>query len=189
MKVVLEKHIRERINTTDADLTHVLSHFTTLRVKRNQVLVGQGDVCHWCYFVVEGCVQALTNDADGNESTRDIVVENNWITELASFSSQLPARETLRMIEPGQLLGIRFDDFQHLVQTVRPFGQVYRQIVEQSYIDSAARLNTFVGMDALQRIGWLLKNRPELPPRLPGKLLASYLGISPETYSRLKTVC
>ncbi|MFD2569060.1 Crp/Fnr family transcriptional regulator [Spirosoma soli] len=186
MIAVLEQHIRGRINPNDEQLASVLDHFTLVRVKRNQLLLRQGDVCRWCYFVAKGCVQVFTYDSNGDESTRDLVTENNWVTELFSFGNQLPANENLRAVEPGYLLAIGFDNFQKMVQTVPPFEQIYRQIIEQSYVNSVFRLNSFVAMDALERMQWMHAYQPKLLTRLSSKLIASYLGISPETYSRLK---
>ncbi len=198
MVSVLEQHIRNRINASrlgyewsgtapdDAQLAEVLSHFTFLKVKRNEILLREGEVCRLCYFVVKGCVQVFTTDRTGEESTRDIVVENNWVTELFSFGNQRPANENLRTVELSHLLAIGFESFQHLVQTIPTFEQIYRQIIEQSYINSVFRLNTFVAMDALERIQWMREYQPKLLTRLSSKLVASYLGISPETYSRLK---
>lgn len=186
MITALEQHIRGRIRTDEQQLATVLAHFTLVRVKRNQLLVRQGDVCRWCYFVAKGCVQVFTYDSQGEESTRDLIVDNNWVTELFSFGNQLPANENLRAVEPGYLLAISYDSFQKMVQTVPPFEQIYRQIIEQSYVNSVFRLNSFVAMNALERIQWMQEYQPKLVSRLSSKLIASYLGISPETYSRLK---
>lgn len=206
MLPVLEQHIRNRIDQSrpgrewpgqsnlvveEAQLADVLAQFTPVRVKRNELLLREGDVCRLCYFVVKGCIQVFTHDRraaprNGEESTRDIVVENNWVTELSSFGNQRPANENLRAVEPSHLLAIGFDSFQQLVQTVPTFEQIYRQIIEQSYVNSVFRLNTFVAMDALERIRWMREYQPKLLTRLSSKLVASYLGISPETYSRLK---
>lgn len=128
----------------------------------------------------------FTTDRTGEESTRDIVIENNWVTGLFSFGNQRPANENIRTVELSHLLAIGFESFQHLVQTVPTFEQIYRQIIEQSYVNSVYRLNTFVAMDALERIRWMWEYQPKLLARLSGKVVASYLGISPETYSCLK---
>ncbi|CCH53882.1 putative transcriptional regulator, Crp/Fnr family [Fibrisoma limi BUZ 3] len=186
MQASLEQYIRDRIGADDAQLGEVLSHFVPLKTRRNQLLVREGDVCRYCYFIIKGCVQVFVYDRNGDESTRDIVVENNWVSELYSFGNQAPARENIRVVEPGQLMAIGFDSFQKMVQTVPPFEQIYRQIVEQSYVNSVFRLNTFVAMDALERMQWIKEYQPKLLARLSSKLVASYLGISPETYSRLK---
>jgi hypothetical protein len=72
------------------------------------------------------------------------------------------------------------------METVPPFGKVYKQILEASYANSVYRINTLVSLTALEKIKWLMDKRPVLMQRVSSKILASYLGISQETYSRLK---
>jgi hypothetical protein len=84
------------------------------------------------------------------------------------------------------LLAIHKSDFQKLLQTVPQFDRVYKQILEASYANSVFRINTFVALSALDRIKWLMENRPKLMSRVPGKLIASYLGINKDVFSRLK---
>jgi hypothetical protein len=66
------------------------------------------------------------------------------------------------------------------------FEKMYRQILELSYANSVYRINSFVSMDALERLRWMMDHQPKLFTRLSSKMIASYLGISPETYTRLK---
>jgi CRP-like cAMP-binding protein len=73
-----------------------------------------------------------------------------------------------------------------MMERIPQFDSVYKQILEASYANSVYRLNTFVSLSALERIKWLMENRPRLAARLSSKILASYLGISQETFSRLR---
>ena len=72
------------------------------------------------------------------------------------------------------------------METVPPFALVYKQLLEASYANSVYRINTLVSLSALEKIKWLMDNRPVLMQRVSSKIIASYLGISQETYSRLK---
>ena len=65
-----------------------------------------------------------------------------------------------------------------MMETVPQFDKVYKEILEASYANSVYRINTFVSLSALERIKWLMQNRPTLMTRLPSKLIASYLGIN-----------
>ena len=112
------------------------------------------------YFISSGALQVFVNE-DGNENTRDIVLEDNWCSDLISFGSQQPATEQIRTIEPSELCSIDREGFQKLMETVPQFDKVYRQILEQSYANSVYRINSFVSLSSLDRIKWLLKNRRE----------------------------
>ncbi len=186
MLAQLEQHIKERLGNDIAGLDEVLSHFKPTQWKRNEYLLREGEICRYCYFVAAGAVQVFTIDDNGNETTRDFVIENNWVMEIQSFMSQQPGKENLRAIEPSDILAISRDSFMLLSAKIPQFEKVYRQILELSYTNSVYRLNTFVSMDALQRLKWISDNQPHLLTRLSSKMIASYLGISAETLTRLK---
>jgi CRP-like cAMP-binding protein len=150
-------------------------------------LLKAGDVCRYVYYIASGCLQVYVHDEDDNENTRDLVTEDNWCSELMSFGQQKPATENIRTVEDCTLLSIDHHNFGTLLQQVPQFDKVYRQILEQSYANSVYRINTFVSMSALDRIKWLMQYRPGLLTRLPAKLVASYLGINKDVFSRLRS--
>ena len=182
----LRNHLVARVGQSASLLDLVLSHFKPIQSPRGQQLLRQGDVCNRVYFVASGALQVFVYDGQFNETTRDIVLEDSWCSELMSFGKRQPATENIRAIEDCELLAIDYDSFQMLMATVEPFGLVYKQILELSYANSVYRVNSLVSMTASERIRWLSEHRPRLVERVSSKLIASYLGISPETYSRLK---
>ncbi|MBC7937550.1 MAG: cyclic nucleotide-binding domain-containing protein [Rhizobacter sp.] len=183
---ILKQHIMSRLGSKTDQLDTVLNSFTPLNIDRNKFLVQEGEVCRHVYFIAKGCLQVFVYDNDMNETTRDIVTEGNWCSELMSFGSGNPATENIRTVEPSELLAIDIQGFQKMMNTVPQFDQVYRQILETSYANSVYRINTFVSLSALDRIKWLMNFRPNLMTRVPGKLIASYLGINKDVFSRLK---
>jgi CRP-like cAMP-binding protein len=183
----LRKHITDRLGQDLEHIDEVLLSFEAIKVKRGAQLLLQGDYCKYVYFVAKGSLQVYVFDKDLNETTRDIVVEGNWCTELQSFGSGKQANENIRAIEDSVLCAIHRDRFQHLVQTVPQFDKMYKQILEASYANSVYRINTFVSLSALERIQWLMEYRPGLMTRFSSKLIASYLGINKDVFSRLKS--
>ncbi len=184
---VLRNHIINRLGNDLDNLEEVLSKFKHITTKRNEQLLLQGDVCKYVYFIAKGCLQVYVYDKDLNETTRDIVIEDNWCSELLSFGSGNPASENIRTVEPCELFAIDRQSFKILMETVPQFDKVYKQILEASYANSVYRINTFVSLTALERIKWLMEYRPLLMTRLSSKLIASYLGINKDVFSRLKT--
>ncbi len=186
MIAILEEHIRKRLGSNTQNLDLVLTKFKHIQAKRNELLLSEGEVCKNVYFVAQGCLQVFVHDADMNETTRDIVIEDNWCSELISFGSGSPSTENIRAAEPSHLLAIDRAGFQEMMESVPQFDKVYRQILEASYANSVYRINTFVSLSALDRIKWLMQHRPTLMTRLSSKLIASYLGINKDVFSRLK---
>lgn len=183
---ILRQHIIKRLGANLENLELVLSKFTFIDIKRNEHLVMQGEICKHVYFIAKGCLQVYVYDNDMNETTRDIVLEDNWCTELISFGSGQPANENIRAIEPSQLLAIDKQGFDEMIEKVPQFDAVYKQILEASYANSVYRINTFVSLSALDRIKWVMQHRPILMTRVSSKLIASYLGINKDVFSRLK---
>lgn len=186
MTDVLEAYIRARIGADDTRLANVLSAFTIRKVRRGEVLLRAGEVCQYCYFVAKGCIQVFVSSDTGTETTRDFIFENNWLTDIYGFANQQPAQECFRAIEPSVVMAIHRDQFGRMQQQVPQFEQIYRQILELSYANTVYRVNTFIALDALERVRWLMQHQPRILSRLSNKLVASYLGISPETLSRIK---
>ncbi|MBC6995494.1 cyclic nucleotide-binding domain-containing protein [Neolewinella lacunae] len=182
----LRHHLSKRLGNDLDNLDLVLAKFQRVETKRKQQLLTQGEVCKYVYFVAKGCLQVYVYDNDMNETTRDIVIEDNWCSELISFGSGQPASENIKTVEPCELFAIDRHGFQEMMETVPQFDKVYKQILEASYANSVYRINTFVSLSALDRIKWLMENRPALLTRLSSKLLASYLGINKDVFSRLK---
>ncbi|MDN4165111.1 Crp/Fnr family transcriptional regulator [Cytophagales bacterium LB-30] len=184
---ILEKHITERIGKRPENLDKVLSQFESLNTKRGIHLLTQGDVCKYVYFIVKGCLQVYVLDKNGNESTRSFYFENAWVTDIFGFKNQVPSSEFVKCIEPCELLRIHFEPFQALCREVPQFDALYKEILEASYNNTVYRVNTLTSLDAFERVKWLMETKPLIMTRLSSKLIASYLGISPETLTRLKS--
>lgn len=182
----LKKHLIDKLGKDTENLELVLSKFKPIEAGRNEVLVRQGEACRYVYYIVSGCLQVYVHDHDMNETTRDIVVEDHWCSELISFGTGQPATENIKAVESSKLLAIDRAGFKEMMETVPQFDKVYKQILELSYANSVYRINTFVSLSALDRIKWLMQNRPGLMTRVSSKLIASYLGINKDVFSRLK---
>jgi CRP-like cAMP-binding protein len=183
----LRHHIITRLGREPENIHQVIPHFEQVVTKRGERLLQAGEVCRYVYFIVEGCVQVFVIDKSGNESTREFYVEDQWVTDIFGFQNQSPSTEHIRCVEPCKLLRIHFDGFQKMFQQVPQFAAIYRQILEVSYNNTVYRVNTLTSLDALDRVKWLMENKPKIMSRLSSKLIASYLGISPETMTRLKS--
>jgi CRP-like cAMP-binding protein len=186
MKDILRNHILRKIGDDTSQLEAVLSEFQHIAIKCDTQLLRQGDVCKHVYFVATGCLQVSNLDQNHKETTRDFVIENYWCSELVSFSKQVPAIESITAIEDSNLLAISRSNFYKLMSSVPQFEKFYTQLLEASYAHSVHKINALMALSATEKIEWLTKNQPHLLDRVSSKMIASYLGITQETYSRLK---
>ncbi len=119
--------------------------------------------------------------------TRRIIFENAFSTTLVGFITRKPSKEYTQALEPTTLLYITRDDFYTLLKDVPEWEKFYRLYLEYAYVNNTNRLMSFITLDASERYRQLLEENPEIVLRLPNRIVASYLNVSPETLSRLKS--
>lgn len=183
---ILEQHIVQRIGHVPEHLDQVLTHFEWEQHPRYTHLLQAGEICRKVYFIVKGCVQVYVIDGAGEEATREVHIEEQWLTDIIGFQQEQPAQEYFKCLEKTTVLSISRSSFALLNTQVPTFGQIYKQILELSYNNAVYRLNSLNSLDAKGKIQWMQRHKPKLMQRLPSRMIASYIGISPETYSRLK---
>lgn len=183
----LEQYFKNRTIIDEPTLEHIVSHFTLLKTKRNQILLREGDICKDYYFVNKGCLRLFTYNNEGIETTRYFAFEGAFGTALPSLIDQTPAFEFVQTIENSELLKISRDSFFHLVDTVPQFARIYRQILERGFITAQKRIYGFQGFDALEKVKWVMQYQPDFLVRVSNKMAASYLGLTPATLSRIKS--
>lgn len=187
MHTQLEKYIRTITEIDDKTLSYISSYFKFKKTKRNEFLLEEGGICRHFYFVNKGCIRLFNINKNGEEGTRYFHFEDTFGTALPSFISQDASYEFMQTIEPTELLVINRDDYFHLVDTVSQFGIVYRQILESAYLKSQERIYCFQGLEAIEKVRWVMTNQSKWLTRLSNKMVASYLGLTPQTLSRLKS--
>ncbi len=186
MHEILYPYFKEK-TAIDRETFDAFSHFFEPRnTRRNEILLSEGEICRFNLFVNQGCVRFFSNNDEGIEQTRYFAFEGKFGTALSSLINQEPSNETIQSVEPSEVLIISRTDFYHLVETIPKVNFIYRDILEMAYTTSQKRIYHLQGDSALDRLKWLMEYRPMIMTRLSNKLIASYLGITPYTLSRLK---
>ncbi|MDO7848613.1 Crp/Fnr family transcriptional regulator [Hymenobacter sp. M29] len=160
--------------------------FTERKVKRRAFLLQEGEVCRYASFVVAGCFRLYTVDKSGKEHNLLFAVENEWMTDLASFYAEQPSRVYIEALEPATVLQIRHDDLLDLFTHYHKFDRNFRILVERGYIDLQDRLLQSISTPAEERYQNFLTQYPHWARRLPNTQIASYLGITPEFLSKIR---
>jgi len=181
----LSQYIRDRFSTDDNSLQQIVSGFKEKTTIKNEILLSKGEKSVHCYFVVEGVLRMFYSGKKEDEQTRYFATENTFGGGFASFINQFPSVEFVQSVGVAKLLLIDRTTFYLLVNTNPTFAKLYCNILEVSYSYSVERIGTFMAMEADERIEWVLKNQPLLLQKVPNKMIASYLGIKPQTFSRL----
>ena len=183
----LEKYFKDRTEIDEETFSKISTCFKPIKTKINEIILQKGEVCKKYYFVNKGCLRLFTINNDGNEGTRYFAFEGAFGTALPSLIEQTPAFEYIQTVEKSELLEISRDDFYKLVDTIPQFAFVYRQILEVSFISAQKRIYGFQGLNALEKVKWLKQYNPKILSRISNKMVASFLGITASTLSRIKS--
>jgi len=168
------------------DDPHLLSKFVVVSAKKNEIIIDANVTCHHAYFIYQGSLRTYFIDEKGEEKTRYIAFENQFVSAFASFITQQPSTEYVQALMDSQLLRIKQSDFFDLVESNPAFSKLYRHSLEQALVFATWRMETMISMNAKERYENLLKEMPHIVHRLSNKVVASFLGITQESLSRLK---
>lgn len=168
-------------------LEQISQHFKPKLISRNSVLVSAGQVCRELYYIKRGCLRTYYVTAAGHEKTRFITFDCSIGTALTSFIMQQPSVEVMDALEDSEVLAIGYEDFFLLLGQYPEWETFYRKILEMAYAYQNRRLENLATLSAGQRYAKLLQEAPMYAQRLSNKILASYLDVTQETLSRLKS--
>ena len=171
----------------EQQLEKVLQCFKPKFVKRNTILLTEGEVCKEFYYIYSGCIRTYFITKQGHEKTRYVMLDCSIGTGLTSFITQKPSFEFIDTLEDTELLAISHKDFYHLNQELTRWKEFYQKILEMAYAFQNKSFENLVTLSAKQRFEKVLNENPILIQRLSNKVLASYLDITQETLSRLKS--
>lgn len=163
-----------------------LSYFENSRVNRKQSLLKAGQICRYIYFITKGCVRSFYIDKKGGEHIYQIRMDDNWIGDLGSFFSQSPSKYNMEALEDTELLRISFDNLNKLFGKIPKTERYFRIIFQKAYTNALERLNATMWETAKDRYDAMLIENPEIFQRVPLVYIASYLGITPESLSRIR---
>ncbi len=144
-----------------------------------------GSVEQWFYVVKEG-VQKLFFEHDGNEHCLGFSYDHSWSGDFDSFVSQRPGRFQVQAITPSILIGIRHPDLQELYAKLPVMERFGRLMLEELVRGRATREIELLSLSAEERFRKLVQRSPHLLQLVPQKDIASYLRMTPETFSRLR---
>lgn len=176
------------ISPDNAEIELIKNHFGIREVAKKAQLLIKGQVCKSLYFVVKGCLHTFYTTDKGEEFTRCIALENSFCWSIPSFLTQTPATENIEALTESELLVIDHPSFLKLCQQSSWFRNGYHAALEKLCISYAERVESLLTLNAGERYKNLLQQNPRLIRQLPNKTIASYLGITQESLSRIKAV-
>ncbi|MCG9875552.1 MAG: cyclic nucleotide-binding domain-containing protein [Leptospiraceae bacterium] len=167
------------------EIKTILDFFEIVCVGKNHPLVAYKSHTKYIYFINKGFLRLYIPFQD-KEYTRFIASEGSFISAFPSFINQKESLEVLESISECELLRISRNDFEKLRNLSLKSSKLIIQIYQQTIISLEARSLELMLLSAEQRFNAILKQHPEYFQSIPSKILASYIGMQPETFSKFK---
>ncbi len=161
-------------------------YFEPITVKKNSIIEEEGKVPEYLFFVTAGYMRLFYNDADGNEVTTFLCSPNQFIAPFLSFINRIKSTENVSAVTNCKLLRINAENLKKLIETSESFKNFSLTIFEHAIFSTSARANDLATLNAEQRYKKILEQQPQLVQNIPIQFLASYLGMKPESLSRIR---
>ncbi|MCA9735518.1 Crp/Fnr family transcriptional regulator [candidate division KSB1 bacterium] len=186
MYKALHDNILKRIKISEEDFAQCISFFKAAKIKRKQFLLREGEICKYTCFVSKGCLRSYSTDEKGNEHVIQFAIEDWWISDLYSFLTAEPATYNIDALEDSEVLLIEKNSQEDLCAQIPAFERFFRLLLQNNYIANHRRITAALSATAEKRYLTMLATYPHLVERLPQHQIASYLGITPESLSRIR---
>ena len=186
MYEVFFQALRSKVPFTDEELAIIRTHLTPKKLRKKQYLLQEGDISKFIAFVEKGTLRSYTIDEKGNEHIVQFAFEGWTISDLYSFLTSEPATYTIDAIEDSELLLISKAAHEELLKTVHPYQTYMLMQITNAYVALQKRVSSAMSQSTEERYSNLITACPNLSQRVPQHMIASYLGLTAETLSRVR---
>lgn len=182
----LFQHLEKKIKLSEKDKNSIPSFFEIKKLQKNQLLLQEGDYCENLAFVSKGALKSYTIDDKGQEHISLLAWEGWWVSDFKSFICDEKAILSIDAIEDSEVLLLSRSNYEKLLIEVPSMERYFRILYQNSLTTKDRRLISSNTHTAEEKYLQLIKTYPFISQRISQNLIASYLGLSPETISRIK---
>lgn len=182
----LRKHFAETDYFSDEDFESLISYLTPVTLKKKEFFTRQGERCRYLAFVNSGCLRAYHTNDKGDEFTMYFAFVNWWTGDKTSFYSGTPSRFSVQALEETEIFRADKTQWEDALDKIAVFEKWYRVKTRKSYEATQQKIIDTQTESAEEKYVKLLKNAPEIVQRIPQHYIASYLGIRPQSLSRIR---
>jgi len=171
---------------SERELESIKSAFIPKKIKRRHFFLQEGDLCKYFAFIVKGAMRQYFVDDKGIEHIVHLGIENWWMGDRESWVTFAPSNYYIEASEDCELLLITRADTLRLVKQLPAFDEMVRQMDERNNIATQRRIASYISLTAKKRYLSFVSSHPDFLIRFPQHIIASYLGITKDTLSRVR---
>lgn len=183
----LIEYINSYSELTPNEINLLLQNITYRKYLKGQYIVQQGDICRFKNFVIKGCLKTFYIDNEGQEHVVLFAIENWWTADLGSFFTQKPADYNIQCIENTEVIQFSFDKMEMLYQKIPKLERFFRIVIQKAFVASQKRVIKNFSLPAKERYIEFKNRYPQIEQRVPQYMIASYLGVTKEFLSKIKS--
>ena len=181
------KYLREKANLDEEEIDAVRAVSVEKKIRKRQYLLQEGDVCHYNCFIVKGCLRMYTVGEDGVEHIVRFAVESWWISDRESYNNGYPSKCNIDALENSEIILIDKPDFLHLLMTIPKLKIFIDNLLARSYDAIQNRIIGAISFSTEEKYQNFIERFPGIVNRVPLHMIASYLGVTRETLSRVRS--
>lgn len=187
MENLLIQNITKHVQLTKEEEQIVLDAFSEAQYKAKTVLIKPGDEAHFTYFVLKGILRSYTIDDNGNAHILSFATPGWWVTDMYSYLTGKQAIMYIDVMEDCEVLIIQKKEVERLYREVPKLERFFRILTENNLIANQQRVLDKMALTAEERYEKFSKKYHEVMHCLPQKYIASYIGVTPEFFSKMKS--
>lgn len=175
----------DKIKKDNTNWAKFKDFFTEREIASKTILLHEGEISNRLYFIKKGCLRMWFNK-NGKDITFQFFFEGQAVASIDSFLSNQPGMFTIESIEPSVILSISRENFEYIQQVYPELKSGFQEILFQRFRNYAHLFLSRIKDTPRERYKDLVKNHPEIIKRVPQHYIASYLGITPVSLSRIR---
>jgi len=183
---VFENYIKKQANLGDGDIELIRSMAVEKTLRRKEFLSRQGEVCRYKIFVTKGLLRVYTTRDDGSEHIMHFSPENSWFTDPESFANATPSSYTIEALEHTDVVLWTKNDLRYLVTNIPGLKAYFDTLIYKSGTALRSRIHSAISSTTEEKYDEFLKKHADINARVPLHMVASYLGVTRETLSRIR---
>jgi len=183
---VLYNYLSERMPLSRHQFGSIQGLFISRSLNRGELLLREGEVAKYGAFICKGCLRSYVVDSKGKEHVVQFAPENWWLSDIDSLINKKPSIYFMDAIEPSEVLLADLPSFQKMMEQLPGFAEAFRLGQQKHTAAKDKRIISSLTADAEEKYHQFLTTYPSIAQRVPLHMIASYLGISPETLSRVR---